>query len=229
MSAILVIDGDGHARRAIRAALTSYSFQVSDAGTGAAGVVTAADRSPDLVILELDLPDIEGLEALRRLRGFSRVPVLVVTGRERQADRVAALESGADDVLGKPFDPNELRARVQAILRRVAPPETAADAQLRFGSLQIDLARRLVTSDGRAVHLTRTERRLLELLVTNPGRLLAHDVMLREIWGPGYHNQPNYLRTYVGQLRRKIGDSAGEPRLILTEPGVGYRWIGGEG
>jgi two-component system KDP operon response regulator KdpE len=228
MSLILVIDDEGPLRRALRTSLTARSYEVTEASGGTAGVVAAADRSPDLVILDLGLPDIDGMEALHRIRSFSQVPVIVLSARDRQSDKVQALERGADDYITKPFDPNELVARVGAILRRRNPEVPAVATQLTFGTLEIDLARRLVTSDGTTVQLTKTERRLLELLVTNPGRLLTQEVILREIWGPGYQTQTNYLRTYVGQLRKKLGDSAANPRLILTEPGIGYRWIADE-
>jgi two-component system KDP operon response regulator KdpE len=228
MSLILVIDDEGPLRRALRTSLTARSYEVAEAGGGTAGVVATADRSPDLVILDLGLPDIDGMEALRRIRSFSQVPVIVLSARDRQSDKVQALEHGADDYITKPFDPNELLARVQAILRRRNAEAPPAVTRLRFGSLEIDLARRLVTSDGETVQLTKTERRLLELLVTNPGRLMTQDVILREVWGPGYQTQTNYLRTYIGQLRKKLGDSASNPHLILTEPGIGYRWIADE-
>jgi two-component system KDP operon response regulator KdpE len=228
MHLILVIDDEGPARRVVRDALADRACEVAEATSGTAGVVASADRSPDLVILDLDLPDIDGMEALRRIRSFSTVPVIVLTARDRPADKVHALDRGADDYVTKPFDPGELGARVQAVLRRNAPRAAGVPSRLRFGTLEIDMARRLVTLDGLAVALTKTERRLLELFVTNPGRLLGQDVMLREIWGPGHQTQSNYLRTYVGQLRKKLGDHAERPHLIRTEPGIGYRWIAGD-
>jgi two-component system KDP operon response regulator KdpE len=179
------------------------------------------------VILDLGLPDLEGLDVLERLRTFSRVPVIVLTARDAGTEKVRALERGADDYVTKPFDSEELVARVRAVLRR-APSAAPSPTTVHVDDLEIDLVRQRVLRGGDLVHLTRTELALLERLVTNPGKLLTQGYLLREVWGQGYSTETNYLRVYVGQLRKKLGDDAAHPRLILTEPGIGYRWIAGE-
>jgi two-component system, OmpR family, KDP operon response regulator KdpE len=169
----------------------------------------------------------DGTEVIRRVRAFSDVPIIVLSVRETQRDKVLALDAGADDYVTKPFGMEELlaraRARARAAMRRVQPETTPS--QLRFGSLSVDLVRRLVVLDGEQVHLTPTEYGVLEALVRNPGKLLTHQWLLRTVWGQGYGSETTYLRTYVRGLRRKLGDDASNPRLITTEPGVGYRWI----
>jgi two-component system KDP operon response regulator KdpE len=229
MSTVLVIDDEAPLRRALRTSLTAREYRVVEAATGESGVMAAADRGPDLVILDLGLPDIDGLDALRRIRTFADMPVIVLTARDRQSEKVDALDAGADDYVTKPFDPEELFARMRAALRRRPNAPAAVPPVVRFGELEVDLARQLVRRNGELVLLTGTERRILELLVTNPGRLLTQGFVLREVWGPRYGTQSNYLRTFVGQLRKKLGDQAAHPRFILTEPGIGYRWIAEEG
>jgi len=224
MTTILVVDDEPQIRRALRTSLEAHGYTVQTAGTGEEAVVAAAEVSPDLVFLDLGLPDLDGTEVIKRVRSFSEVPVIVLSVRDRQADKVAALDAGADDYVAKPFGMEELLARLRAQLRR-AQPEDAGPAVLRFGDLQVDLARRLVTLAGAPVHLTRTEYALLEAFVTNPGKLLTHQWLLRKVWGRGYGEESHYLRVYVRALRRKLGDRAAAPDLILTEPGVGYRWI----
>jgi two-component system KDP operon response regulator KdpE len=221
---VLVVDDEPQIRRALRTSLEAHGYAVATVGTGEEGVVGVADHAPDLVLLDLGLPDMDGNEVLRRIRGFSEVPVIVVSVRENQTDKVAALDAGADDYVTKPFSMEELLARLRAALRRAQPDEPTAPI-LTFGLLEIDLARRLVTSQGEAVHLTPTEYSLLEVLVTNPGKLLTHQWLLRRVWGQGYGTETTYLRTYVRALRRKLGDDAASPELIVTEPGVGYRWV----
>ncbi len=224
MSAILLVEDDPALRRALRTTLRNREFEVHEAPTGESAIIIAADRRPDVVILDLGLPDLDGVEVLRRLRAFSEVPVIVLTARDDPSEKVRSLDAGADDYVTKPFDTEELLARIRAALRRV-PNATAEPPVVHAGGLTIDLGRRSVTRDGEPVHLTRTELTLLEELVRNPGRLLTQQYLLREVWGPGYGSESNYLRVYVGQLRKKLGDDASRPRLILTEPGIGYRWI----
>jgi len=197
---------------------------VATVGTGEEGVVGVAEQGPDLVLLDLGLPDLDGTEVLRRIRGFSDVPVIVVSVREDQSDKVAALDAGADDYVTKPFGMEELLARGRAAMRRKQPEEPAVPVQ-RFGGLEVDLGRRLVSRDGEPIHLTPTEYGLLEAFVTNPGKLLTHQWLLRKVWGQGYGTETTYLRTYVRALRKKLGDDAQAPDLIVTEPGVGYRWV----
>jgi two-component system, OmpR family, KDP operon response regulator KdpE len=227
LSAILLVEDDPALRRALRTSLRSRDFEVLEAATGESAITLAADRRPDVVILDLGLPDLDGLDVLRQLRAFSDVPVIVLTARDEQSEKVRSLDAGADDYVTKPFDPEELLARIRAALRRV-PTATAKPIVLHIGDLEIDLVRRQVTRSGMPVHLTRTELTLLEQLARNPGKLLTQEDLLREVWGPGYGTESNYLRVYVGQLRKKLGDDATHPSLILTEPGIGYRWIGNE-
>ncbi len=224
MKRILVVDDEPQIRRALRTSLQAHGYEVETAANGEEGVEAVAGSTPDLVFLDLGLPDLDGTEVLRRVRAFSTVPVIVVSVRERQADKVAALDAGADDYVTKPFGMDELLARLRAQLRRVHPEEPAPPLQ-QFDDLEVDLARSSVKMGGDLVHLTRTEYALLEAFVTNAGKLLTHQWLLRTVWGRGYAEESQYLRVYVRALRRKLGDSAAAPRLILTEPGVGYRWI----
>ena len=226
---ILLIEDDPALRRALRTSLRSRDFEVLESASGEDAVVIAADRRPDVVLLDLGLPDLDGIEVLRRLRGFSEAPVIVLTARDDQSEKVRSLDAGADDYVTKPFDTEELLARIRAALRRV-PSAAAAPTVVRIADLdlEIDLARRLVTQAGEPVHLTRTELMLLEQLVRHPGKLLTQEFLLHEVWGSGYGTESNYLRVYVAQLRKKLGDDATRPRLIRTEPGIGYRWIARE-
>jgi two-component system KDP operon response regulator KdpE len=221
---ILIVDDEPQIRRALRTSLQAHGYEVETAGNGAEGLERAAAFAPDLVFLDLGLPDLDGTEVIRRLRSFSDVPVIVISVREQQTDKVAALDAGADDYVTKPFGMEELLARLRATLRRSQPEEPAPPVQ-RFGDLQVDLGKRLVELRGEPVHLTPTEWGLLEALVTNPGKLLTHQWLLRRVWGQGYGQESHYLRVYVRALRKKLGDAAAAPALILTEPGVGYRWI----
>jgi two-component system, OmpR family, KDP operon response regulator KdpE len=224
MTRVLVVDDEPQIRRALRTSLEAHGYEVATAGTGEEGVLAAAETTPDLVLLDLGLPDLDGTQVIERVRSFSHVPVIVLSVRDRQADKVAALDAGADDYVTKPFGVEELLARLRAALRRTQGEEPGA-AVVGFGDLQIDLSKRLVTRDGERVHLTKTEYALLEAMVTNPGKLLTHQWLLRKVWGVGYAQESHYLRVYVRALRKKLGDAAAAPELILTEPGVGYRWI----
>ncbi len=224
MTTILVVDDEPQIRRALRTSLEAHGYAVETAGNGEEAVLSVAETSPDLVFLDLGLPDLDGTEVIRRFRAFSEVPVIVLSVRDQQADKVAALDAGADDYVTKPFGMEEVLARLRAALRR-KQPETPGPSKLRFGALEVDLARRLVTRDGAQVHLTPTEHSLLEAMVTNHGKLLTHQWLLRKVWGQGYGQESQYLRVYVRALRRKLGDDAAAPSLITTEPGVGYRWI----
>lgn len=224
MTRILVVDDEPQIRRALRTSLEAHGYEVRTASNGTEAVEAAADASPDLMFLDLGLPDLDGKQVIERVRAFSDLPVIVVSVRDRQADKVEALDAGADDYVTKPFAMEELLARLRAALRR-RQGEEPAPAVLLFGDLRIDLGRRLVEIGADRVHLTKTEWGLLEALATNPGKLLTHQWLLRRVWGPGYAQESHYLRVYVRALRRKLGDAAAAPRLILTEPGVGYRWI----
>jgi two-component system KDP operon response regulator KdpE len=221
---VLVVDDEPQIRRAMRTSLSAHGYEVDAVGTGEEAVVAVADRNPELVLLDLGLPDIDGTEVIARIRSFSEIPIIVLSVRDRQADKVSALDAGADDYVTKPFGVEEVLARLRAALRRSQAGEPSPPA-LSFDGLDVDLGRRLVVRDGEPVHLTKTEYALLEAFVTNPGKLLTHQWLLRRVWGPGYSAESHYLRVYVRSLRRKLGDEAAAPRLILTEPGVGYRWI----
>jgi len=224
VTTVLVVDDEPQIRRALRTTLEANGWEVRTVGTGEEGVLSVAGGAPDLLLLDLGLPDLDGTEVLRRIRSFSDVPVIVLSVRETQADKVAALDAGADDYVTKPFGVEELLARARAAMRRVQPEDANAPL-LQYGDLEIDLARRLVSRADDQVHLTPTEYGLLEALVTNPGKLLTHQWLLRKVWGQGYGTETTYLRTYVRTLRKKLGDDAAAPELIVTEPGVGYRWV----
>jgi two-component system KDP operon response regulator KdpE len=224
---ILLVDDEPSILATMAPLLRAQGYDVATAASGQSALEAADRQTPQLVILDLGLPDIDGIEVCRRLREGRSVPILVLSARGAEADKVAALDAGADDYVTKPFDVEELLARVRAVMRRV-PRSSATPATVHVDGLEIDLARRQVRLDGEVVHLTRTELALLEQLVTHPGKLLTHEHLLRQVWGQGYGSESNYLRVYVGQLRRKLADDASSPRLILTEPGIGYRWIGSE-
>jgi two-component system KDP operon response regulator KdpE len=227
LTTVLVIEDDASLRRALRTSLRARAFEVIEARNAEEGLLLVADDRPDVVLLDLGLPDLDGVEALRRMRTFSDLPVVVLTARDRQHDKIEALDAGADDYVTKPFDVEELLARVRAVLRRV-PQASSTPAVVQIDDLEIDLVRKQVRLSGEVVHLTRTELALLEQLATQPGKLLTHEHLLRAVWGSGYGSESNYLRVYVGQLRRKLGDDAANPRLIVTEPGIGYRWVGSD-
>lgn len=219
---VLVVDDESQILRVLRTSLQTQGFQVSTAPNGETALDMLARTSIDLVILDLGLPGIDGQEVIARLRSWSDLPLIVLTVRGDQSDKVAALDAGADDYLTKPFAIEELLARMRAVRRRTSPqPEQPV---LRFDELEIDLARRLVTVAGHPVHLTPTEYGLLEAMAVNPGRLLTHRWLLEKIWGPAYSSESHYVRVFVQQLRQKLGDDASRPKWIVTEPGLGYRW-----
>jgi two-component system KDP operon response regulator KdpE len=223
VTGVLVVDDEPQIRRALRRALEAQDYQVATAANAEEALAVAAAGDPDLVILDLGLPDLDGTEVIRRLRSWTDVPVIVLSVREGRSDKVDALDAGADDYVTKPFDVEELLARMRAALRRrleVVPSEPI----LRFDDLEVDLGRRRVRRGDRALHLTPYEYGLLEAMATNPGKLLTHAWLLRRVWGRGYGSESHYLHVYVRQLRQKLGDDAAMPRYIVTEPGVGYRW-----
>jgi two-component system KDP operon response regulator KdpE len=227
MTTVLIVEDDPALSRALRAMFKSNDFDARDVGTGEEAVALASRGGIDVIVLDLGLPDVDGFEVLRRVRTFCDTPVVVLTVHHEQREKVRALDLGADDYITKPFDTAELFARIRAVLRR-SPHAPPISNVARVDDIEIDLANLRVTRAGELVHLTRTELALLELLVRNPGKLLTHQAILREVWGPEYGKEAEYLRVYVGQLRKKLGDDAANPRLILTEPGIGYRWIAAE-
>jgi two-component system KDP operon response regulator KdpE len=221
---ILVVDDDDAIRRFLRIALSASGYGVVEARTGEQALAKAATETPALVVLDLGLPDMDGREVVARLRDWSQAPVLILSVRSDEAEKVAALDAGANDYVVKPFGVQELLARVRALLRVAAPPEASAP-RLDFAGLAIDLAARETTVDGRAVALTRREFDLLALLARHAGKVLTQRQILTEIWGEAHATDAQYLRVYVGQLRQKLGDDPAQPRFIRTEPGVGYRLV----
>jgi two-component system, OmpR family, KDP operon response regulator KdpE len=225
VTSVLLVEDDTRLRRALRATFVVENFDVIEASTGEDALALLAIDDPDLVVLDLKLPGIDGIEVLEHLRSFSKVPVVVLTVRDQLDDRVGALNAGADDYVVKPFEPEELIARCRAHLRRT-PERTAAIAAITVGPLTVDLALRRVTLDGEPVSVTPIEYRLLEVLVANPGRLMTREELLDAVWGTHEDEQRVRLRVTMVNLRRKLRDDAAHPRLIVTEPGLGYRWFG---
>jgi len=219
---ILIIDDEPPIRRLLRAALEPRQYRVCEAETGQLGLQEAVACRPDLIILDLGLPDMDGLTVLKRLREWSQTPVLVLSVRDREADKVAALDNGADDYLTKPFGTAELLARMRVLQRRA--PGAPEEPVRIIGPLQVDLAARIVKVAGREVGLTATEFALLRVLVQNAGRVVTHKHLLRSVWGPNAETQSQYLRVYITHLRKKLEDG-GEQKLIRTEPGIGYRLL----
>jgi two-component system KDP operon response regulator KdpE len=222
---VLAVDDEPQILRALRTSLTARGYEVTTAPNGETALDVLASGEPDLVVLDLGLPGIDGVEVIRRLRSWSAVPVIVLSVRDAQADKVAALDAGADDFVTKPFAMDELLARLRAVARRVAPAD-GGPPLVRVGDLEVDLVKHMVRRNGQSVHLTPTEFGLLELLVTNPGKLLTHRWLLQKVWGPAYQHESHYLRVYVAGLRKKLEPDPSAPSLIITEPGVGYRWMG---
>lgn len=218
-----MIDDERQVRRFLRVALTGYNYEVLEAAGGQEGLQKAAAYRPDLVILDLGLPDLEGLEVLRRLREWSGVPVIILSVRGQEDDKVAALDAGADDYVTKPFGMGELLARIRVALRHAA--EVEKEPVLEFDDLVVDLVRRRVMANGKEVRLTPTEYELLKNLALHAGKVLTHRQLLRAVWGPGTESYTHYLRVYIGQLRRKIESDPSRPKHIITEPGVGYRLL----
>jgi len=221
----LVLEDEREIRQFVRIALEGEGWQVFEAGTLKQGLVEAGTRRPDLVIADLGLPDGDGVDFIRELRAWSGAPVIVLSARTREAEKVAALDAGADDFITKPFGVAELLARTRANLRRMRAGRADADALFRFGEVEVDLAARIVRRRGAEVHLTPTEYRLLGVLIANAGRVMTHPQLLRAVWGPGHAQSTHYLRVYMGNLRQKLEDDSAQPRHILTETGVGYRLL----
>jgi two-component system KDP operon response regulator KdpE len=218
---ILVVDDEPSIRRFLQASLATHGHAIFEAENGEAALTEAVIRHPDLIILDMGLPDLDGIEVTRRLREWTRIPILILSVRGGEEDKIAALDAGADDYLTKPFGVGELLARIRAAMRHVASPTTAPI--FTTGELTIDLARRLVMVAGREVQLTPTEYTLLRVLVTHVGKVITQPQLLREIWGPGYETEMHLLRVNISNLRRKLEPDPTRPHYILTEPGVGYR------
>ena len=221
---ILVIEDDPQIRRFLRATLAAEEYQFHEAVSAAEGVAQAAARQPDLVLLDLGLPDRDGLDIIREIRSWSQMPIVVLSARGQEKDKIAALDLGADDYVAKPFAVGELLARIRAALRRAAPlAQDGVDPIVRFGNVQADFERRLITVGGQEVHLTPNEYKLLQVLIKHAGRVVTQRQLLNEVWGPQHTEQSQYLRVYVAQLRRKLEQNPARPRYLQTEPGVGYR------
>ena len=223
---VVVIEDEPQIRRFLRPTLTSQGYRVVEAASGEEGITQAATRQPDIVILDLGLPDTDGLEVIRRLREWTLVPIIVLSARGQERDKIAALDAGADDYVAKPFAVGELLARMRVALRHAAHAASeSTDATFAMGNVRVDLARRRVFVGDTEVHLTRTEYKLFTTLVRHAGKVLTHRQLLVEVWGPPYADQTHYLRVYMGQLRHKLEADPARPRFLLTEPGVGYRLV----
>ena len=219
---ILVIDDEVQIRRLLRLTLESTGYSVREAENGSLGLNEAAVRRPDVVILDLSLPDVPGLEVLRRLREWSHLPVLILSVRGQESDKIAALDAGADDYLTKPFGGGELLARIRVLLRRAQPAAEPSIAQ--FGDVAVDFTKRSVTRGGDTIHVTAKEYALLRLLLQHRGRVLTHRQLLRDVWGPAHETDTHYLRVHMANLRKKIEAAPDQPRFLKTESGVGYRF-----
>ncbi|MFB8274338.1 response regulator [Nocardia colli] len=221
---VLVVDDEPQIVRALRINLSVRGYEVITAGTGGAALRAAADKHPDVVILDLGLPDIDGIEVLAGLRGWTSAPVIVLSARTDSADKVEALDAGADDYVTKPFGMDELLARLRAAVRRGDADTDSSDPVVVTSSFTVDLAAKKVTKNDETVHLTPTEWGMLEMLVRNKGKLVGRKELLREVWGPSYATETHYLRVYLAQLRRKLEDDPSHPKHLLTEAGMGYRF-----
>ena len=222
MTGVLVVDDDQHLLKALRITLQAHGYTVETAADGEAALIAASRNPPGIVVLDLGLPDMDGAAVLRELRRWSTAPVLVLSARHSSSDKVDALDAGADDYITKPFGLEELLARLRALLRRA--PEATEPSTVDTPEFSVDLGRRMVTRNGEPVKLTPTEWSILELLVRNPGKLITQQQILASVWGPAYEKEANYLRVYMAQLRRKLEADTGNPRHLLTEAGVGYRF-----
>ena len=220
---VLIVEDERQIRRFVRSTLEAEGCRVFEAETGRQGLVEAGTRRPDLVVLDLGLPDVDGVDFIRDLRGWTTTPIIVLSARSTEADKVKALDAGADDYLAKPFGVAELSARVRAVLRR-RDRVGGNQALAEFGDVSVDLSRRVVRRNGEPVHLTVIEYRLLAMLIANAGKVLTHRHLLREVWGPSFVESNHYVRIYVAHLRQKLEADPARPRHIVTETGVGYRF-----
>ncbi|HEV8605941.1 MAG TPA: response regulator [Tepidisphaeraceae bacterium] len=223
---ILIIEDEPPLQKFLRLTLSTQGYNVLEAARGDDGLKQAPTAKPDVIILDLGLPDMDGVEVTRRLREWSAVPIIIISARGKEQDKVAALDAGADDYLTKPFSVGELLARLRVAFRHAsaANPQTG-DPIFQVGGLRVDLSRREVTIDGKAIHLTPNEFRLLSVLVKNAGKVLTHRQLLREVWGPQSNEETHYLRVYMNQLRQKLESDSARPIYLLTESGVGYRLV----
>ena len=222
---ILVIDDEPQILRALRTILSAHKYLVTVAQTGEEGLALAAAEQPDLIILDLGLPDMDGITVCARLREWTQIPIIILSVRNQERDKVKALDQGADDYLVKPFGIEELLARIRVALRHLAKSQGSAEPVITSGPLEIDLARHIVTLEGAEVKLTATEFKLLAYLASHTGRVLTHQNILNNVWGPEYLDNVEYLRVFMSQLRKKLETDPKQPRYLLSEPGVGYRFV----
>jgi two-component system KDP operon response regulator KdpE len=221
---VLIVEDEPHMRRVLHAALKARNYSVVEAASAREGLMQAAGRNPELILLDLGLPDLDGLEVIRELRRSTSAPVIILSARGQEQDKVTALDLGADDYLTKPFSEVELLARVRVALRHAALPAGGSpDTIFETGDIRVDLVRRIVLRAAEEVHLTPTEYKLLTTLIRNAGKVVTHGQLLKEVWGANHREQTHYLRVYMGQLRHKLERDPARPRFLTTEPGVGYR------
>ncbi|HTP82323.1 MAG TPA: response regulator [Alphaproteobacteria bacterium] len=222
LARVLIVDDEPQIRRFLRTSLDAHGYEVVEAEDGQSAIKRMTVEKPDVLVLDLGLPDMEGLDVIKRVREWSDVPIIVLTARNREADKIEALDRGADDYLTKPFGMGELMARIRAALRHRVQAKGAAPV-FKLGAIVVDLVKRLVTRDGEEVKLSPREYDLLRVLVQNAGRVVTHQQILKEVWGPAHLDDTQYLRVYVGQLRQKLEPDPEQPKYLMTEPGVGYR------
>jgi two-component system KDP operon response regulator KdpE len=220
---VLVIEDEPEIRRFLRVSLSEHGYLPVEAVEGEEGVSLAASEKPDLVILDLGLPDMDGTQVAQRIREWSNIPIIILSARGQESDKVSALDNGADDYLTKPFGVQELLARMRVALRKATTSDNDKNSIFTLGRLHVDMAKRLVFLDDQEVHLTPIEYKLLHELLKNAGALVTQQTLLRNVWGPGYAKEGHYLRVYMGNLRRKLEENPAQPQFIITEPGVGYR------
>lgn len=221
---VLIIDDEPQIRKLLKVSLTAYGYTLDEAATGQDGITRAAIFKPDLIIVDLGLPDIDGKDVVKQIRDWSHAPIIILTARDQEQEKIEALDSGADDYVTKPFSMGELLARMRVCLRRATTSDT--EPVITCGGLMIDLALRRVTVDNREVKLTPTEYEIIKLMAQNAGRVLTHKQLLKAVWGNSYNEDTHYIRVYIGQLRRKIEADPAQPSYIITESGVGYRLMG---
>ena len=222
---VIVVEDEANLRRFVRLALEAEGCDVFEADSVKRGLIETGTRKPDLLVLDLGLPDGDGIDLIRELRTWSEIPIIVLSARTAEAEKVAALDAGADDYLTKPFGSAELLARIRAHLRRRQRAGTDGPSQVEFGAVKIDLGKRLVEKDGAQLHLTPIEFRLLAYLLANPDCVLTHRQLLKAVWGPSHAEDSHYVRVYMGQLRKKLEADPANPDHIVTEPGIGYRFV----
>lgn len=221
---ILLVEDEPQMRRFLRITLQSQGYRLVESETASDGMTQAATRNPDVVLLDLGLPDLDGLEVTKRLREWTATPIIVISAREQEQDKVKALDAGADDYLTKPFSAGELMARIRVALRHTAGRDAGReDPVFALDNLRVDLAKRQVFVDGNEVHLTPIEYKLLSVLVRHAGKVITHSLLLKEVWGPAHTNEVQYLRVYMTQLRHKLEADPAQPRFLVNEPGIGYR------